>query len=124
LCNRPSAKKPVIIDFYADWCAPCREFEAVTFHHPEVVRQAKADFVMIKVDVTRGGDPLHERLLSAYEVKGVPTIVFLDAQGRERKDLRLVDYLPPDQFLNLMTAVRSQTRGSSRPADTTITIER
>jgi thioredoxin:protein disulfide reductase len=105
-------KKPVIIDFYADWCAPCREFEAVTFHHPEVVRQAKADFVMIKVDVTRGGDPLHERLVSDYEVKGVPTIVFLDAQGGERKDLRLVDYLPPAQFLNHMTAA-----SAPKPAD-------
>jgi thioredoxin:protein disulfide reductase len=99
--------KPVIIDFYADWCAPCREFEAVTFHHPEVVRQAKADFIMIKVDVTRAGDPLHERLLSAYDVRGVPTLVFLDARGRERADLRLVDYLPPEQLLTLMSAVHS-----------------
>lgn len=104
--------KPVIIDFFADWCAPCRELETQTFHHPEVVRQAKADFVMIKVDVTRGGDPVHEHLLNRYTVKGVPTIVFLDAQGRERNDLRLLDYLPPQQFLIRMAEVRH-----SKPPD-------
>jgi thiol:disulfide interchange protein DsbD len=54
------------------------------------------------VDVTKGGNPLHERLLQEYGVKGVPTIVFLDPNGKERQDLRLVDYLPADQFLGRM----------------------
>ncbi|PTN36347.1 cytochrome C biogenesis protein [Desulfonatronum sp. SC1] len=93
--------KPVIIDFYATWCAPCRELEAVTFHHPEVVERAR-NMVMIKIDVTRGGNPLHERLLREYRVRGVPTIVFLDARGRERPDLRLVDFLEPEAFARRM----------------------
>jgi thiol:disulfide interchange protein DsbD len=57
---------------------------------------------MLKVDVTQGGNPLHEQLILHYEVKGVPTIVFLDRKGVERRDLRLVDYLPPEQFLGRM----------------------
>ncbi len=49
---------------------------------------------MVKIDLTQKGDPQHARLLQQYNVKGVPTVVFLDAQGREITGLRLVDYLP------------------------------
>ncbi|MBW2492659.1 MAG: thioredoxin family protein, partial [Deltaproteobacteria bacterium] len=98
--------KPVIIDFYADWCSPCRELEEITFHDAEIVKQAEQDFVMIKVDLTRKGNPAHEHLLKEYEVKGVPTVVFLNRKGNERDDLRLVDFLPANQFLIRMAEAR------------------
>jgi thioredoxin:protein disulfide reductase len=103
--------KPVVIDFYADWCTPCRELENVTFQHADVVRLAQQAFVMIKVNVTQGGNPLHEKLLRQYHVKGVPTIVFLDMHGKERTNLRLVDFLPPEFFLNSMAALKSPISG-------------
>jgi thiol:disulfide interchange protein DsbD len=98
--------KSVIIDFYADWCSPCRELEEITFHDAEIVKQAKQNFIMVKVDLTRKGNPIHERLLKEYEVKGVPTVVFLNRQGNERSDLRLVDFLPANQFLIRMAEAK------------------
>lgn len=98
--------KPVIIDFYADWCTPCRELDEVDFHHPDVVRMAGESFIMIKIDVTQGGNPFHDELLKRYGVKGVPTILFIDAKGNEHSDLRMVDFFPPETFLGRMARVK------------------
>ena len=100
-------KRPVIIDFYAAWCAPCRELDETTFHDAAVVKQAQNGFVMIKVDVTKGGNPTHERLLQEYAIKGVPTVVFLNTDGKECHELRLLDFLPPDQMLNRMNRLQN-----------------
>jgi thiol:disulfide interchange protein DsbD len=106
LAEAQKLRKPIVIDFYASWCAPCRELEERTFRNPSVVKRAESDFIMIKVDLTRSGNPGHEHLLQKYGVKGVPTVVFLDEDGEERHELRLVDYLPPDQFLNQMMVLK------------------
>jgi len=97
--------KPVIIDFYANWCAPCRELDEVTFHHPDIVKFSRDDFVLVKVDLTGQAGKNYDLLLSQYNIKGVPTVVFLDKAGKERNDLRLVDFIQPDEFLNQMVSL-------------------
>ena len=102
------SKRPIIIDFSADWCSPCRELDEITFHDKEIVKQARQDFIMIKVDLTRKGIAEHESLLKKYHVKGVPTVLFLDREGKERRDLRVIDFLPADKFLIRMVEVAKQ----------------
>jgi thiol:disulfide interchange protein DsbD len=63
---------------------------------------------MIKVDLTRKGNPVHESLLRQSGVKGVPTVVFLNQEGRERRDLRVVDFLPADHFLIRMAEAKKE----------------
>jgi len=96
-----AAKKPIIIDFYADWCTPCRQLEKKTFHDKEVVEES-ARFSMIKVDLTREASAEVMQLLKEYDIKGVPTVIFLDTHGHEMKELEIVDYVPGNEFLPRM----------------------
>ena len=105
LAQAREAHKPVIIDFYATWCTPCRELDDITFHHPDVVKLAERDFVMLKVDLTQKGNPVHQRLLSQFAVKGVPTVVFLDSRGKRMPESAPGGLSTAGQVLLRMAAV-------------------
>ncbi|HSW39587.1 MAG TPA: cytochrome c biogenesis protein CcdA [Acidobacteriota bacterium] len=93
--------KPLFIDFYADWCAPCRELDARTFSAPEV-SELSNEFVMIKVDLTDVGDPAAESLMRRYRIRGVPTLVFLAPDGGELTMLRGTGFESKDIFIDKM----------------------
>lgn len=91
------AQKPVMLDFYADWCVACKEFEKYTFHDPAVAAQLK-QFVLLQADVTRNQAQDIE-LLQAQQVLGLPTIDFWDAQGNPVSNARLTGFMQTAPFL-------------------------
>ena len=97
--------KPVAIDFYADWCLPCKELDHKTFTDAKVVGEMDR-FVRVKADLTVPSDENTKALTKQYAILGVPTIVFLDAQGNEIKDARLTGFEPPDKFLQRVQMVK------------------
>ena len=98
IATAQSQGKPVMIDFYADWCIPCLELDRKTFTDAGVI-SATENFVRLKVDLTHFDSPESEALRQQYAIAGVPTIVFLDAEGNEVRKSRVIGYLPPDEFI-------------------------
>lgn len=91
------ANKPVMLDFYADWCVACKEFEKYTFHTPEVENQLK-DFVLLQADVTKNSAQDIE-LFKRLKVMGLPTIDFWDAKGNYLSNARLTGFVEAEPFL-------------------------
>ncbi|GAB4374391.1 MAG: protein-disulfide reductase DsbD [Calditrichia bacterium] len=104
--------KPVMIDFYADWCIPCKELDKFTFSDPEVIALSRK-FVMLKVDLTQSGSPESQRLKNRFQIKGVPTLVFLTPEGEELSDRRVVGFMNKEEFLPIMQSVLEKTESDS-----------
>ena len=89
--------KPVMFDFYADWCLSCKEMEAFTFTDARV--KAKMEqMLLLQADVT-ANSPEDKVLLKRFSLFGPPGIIFFDRQGKEIQGLRVIGYQPADRFL-------------------------
>jgi thiol:disulfide interchange protein DsbD len=103
-----AAGKPLLFDFYADWCVSCKEMEKYTFTDP-AVHAALADVVLLKADVT-ANDAVDQALMQRFGIIGPPATLFF-RDGAERRELRLVGYEKVAPFLD---RVRRSTQRSAQ----------
>ena len=94
---------PVLLDFTAEWCAACKELEHKTYTDTRVMSAAR-EFVRIKLDGTEG-TPEFETLKNRYQVKGLPSVLFLSPDGTPDSSLTVTGFVPPEDFLARMCRV-------------------
>jgi thiol:disulfide interchange protein DsbD len=92
-------KKGVIIDFYADWCIPCKELDALTFSDPEVIKISE-NFINLKADMTKSLSPEVEELRQKYRIVGVPTVLILNSRLEEIH--RITGFMNATEFKKLL----------------------
>jgi thiol:disulfide interchange protein DsbD len=102
------AGKPVFIDSFADWCIPCKELDKMTFNQAEVVAASRY-FIMLKSDLTSGSDEKVKAFSKKFNVRGVPTLLFLKPDGTEIEELRGTGFESKDVFLGKMKKALAQS---------------
>ncbi|MFT5207382.1 MAG: thiol:disulfide interchange protein DsbD [Candidatus Omnitrophota bacterium] len=100
--------KPMLLDFYADWCIPCHEMDQTTYRNSEVI-QLLNDFDRIKVDLTDGDDVATKAMARKYLIIGMPTTVFIDSEGKEIKDARAIGYVSASNMIQILTSIKSNS---------------
>jgi thiol:disulfide interchange protein DsbD len=106
--------RPVMLDFYADWCTSCKEMERYTFSD-KGVQDALSNAVLLHADVTRN-DSIDQELLKHFGIFGPPTIAFYGPDGQERRNFRVVGYMKAANF----AALARQALGADLHASTTV----
>jgi len=102
LAQARSEGKPAFIDFYADWCAACKELDHKTWSEAAVMAEAER-FVAVKLDLTRR-DEANAAKQASYAVPGLPTVIFYSSAGEEVH--RFFGFKPADEVAAIMRGVR------------------
>jgi thiol:disulfide interchange protein DsbD len=89
--------KMVMLDFYADWCVSCKEYEKLTFSNTKI-KEHLAAYTLLQVDVTQNKAE-HKALLKHFNLYGPPAILFFDKQHNEERTFRIVGYKNASQML-------------------------
>jgi len=103
LARAKSEGRPVMIDFFAEWCAACKELDRETYPAAEVIEEA-GRFINVKVDATKSDDAL-DALMERFGVEGLPTVAFVSSGGQVLPAPRVTGFLEPDSFVKEMKKV-------------------
>ena len=104
LAKAEREKKPVMIDFGADWCSACKKLEHETFTHQDIIAES-ARFVNLKIDCTDAQAPQVKQLQKKYHVVGLPTLFFIDSDGKPLADQSITQFVPPETLLKRMRSI-------------------
>ena len=100
-----AGSKPVLLDFYADWCVSCKEMEKFTFIEPRVHAQLST-MLLLQIDVTANNAD-DKAMLKRFGLFGPPGIIFFDREGKEKAGTRVIGYQDAATFLrSLATAAQ------------------
>lgn len=94
--------KPIVVDFYADWCIPCKELDAMTFSDPDVIGKMK-EFDIYKVDMTKTMSDRTEKIRNQFDIVGMPTIILINSEGEEVK--RITGFVNAEEFLSYLNKI-------------------
>ncbi|NOZ11799.1 MAG: protein-disulfide reductase DsbD [Gammaproteobacteria bacterium] len=108
LTDAKAADKPVMVDYYADWCNDCVRMENTTFANPSVQQMLRDNFVLLKIDVTDTENPNVSPMKKRFRVFGPPATIFLSASGRELKDHNFYGYKNAQDFIQTLEKVLAE----------------
>ncbi|WP_419766160.1 MAG: protein-disulfide reductase DsbD [Arcobacter sp.] len=95
-----SSNKPVMLDFYADWCVSCKELEEITFKDEQVIQKLKG-FTLLRADVTANNQD-DKDLQKRFNIVGPPGLIFWDKNKKEINAAKIVGYKNPKEFLEIV----------------------
>jgi thiol:disulfide interchange protein DsbD len=105
--------RPVLLDFTANWCAPCHELDRFTFTDRRV-KEALRDYRAFGMDLTHFDSPEAERWRHRYNIRGVPSVLFIAPNGTEAREARVEGFLTPEQFLERVKMAEAARESAAR----------
>jgi thioredoxin:protein disulfide reductase len=97
-----TANQPALLDFYADWCIPCKELDASTYSDKNVIKEMKR-FNAFKIDMTKSLSDETESTRKMFSIVGMPTVILINSKGKEVK--RLTGFVSADELIKILKTV-------------------